>query len=479
MKIRPTALLLHTIWLAYVAVLGWIKFAHHELWKDEWQAWFVAKDMGIFRLFSFLYYEGHPALWYLYLKLFVPFPGWTDISPEYIIQGAHLITVAVGLYFLIVRFHLPLILKILFASGYFLFFEYGMISRGYFLVILLAFWITELLCKEHYDRRLIGILLVLLCQTEVYGVFMALAFGLYILMKSFQDKTDLISSEMKYLSLGLFLFILSVFPRTYGHIARTQSEKLSTTDKFLNTIQGNLSNTFCIGSTPDTAAYGWTMSGIIISIAAFVALVFLYRQKKRIWLTGLFFLVMVISFGFLFFTGGVRQWGMGFIFLIILEVLYKRDYKSDLTAVVILLIFNAFCITHSFKAVKAHFEIPFTNAATTGRFIKESVPEKVPVVAINKFEATPVIGYAGRSFYELPDGVPFTYFRWVDRIYLPTENELRLFTKFKKVGGIIVITPKLLDTDRYPTAKLWKSFDDKNYKNENYYLYTLALNPSG
>jgi hypothetical protein len=110
-----------------------------------------------------------------------------------------------------------------------------------------------------------------------------------------------------------------------------------------------------------------------------------------------------------------------------------------------------------------------------GQFIKEKIPEKVPIVAINKFEATPVIGYARRNFYELPDGVPFSYFRWVDKIYLPVENELKLFAKFKGVGGIVVLSPKPLDAERFPSLQLWQKWEDKNYKNENYYLYTLAL----
>ena len=85
-----------------------------------------------------------------------------------------------------------------------------------------------------------------------------------------------------------------------------------------------------------------------------------------------------------------------------------------------------------------------------------------------------VIGYAGRKFYELPDGVEFSYFRWVDKVYLPTETELKLFAQFKGVGGIVIISPKPLDAERFPSAKLWQKFDQENYKKENYYLYFMA-----
>jgi hypothetical protein len=54
-----------------------LKFQYHELWKDEWQAWLMARDMGWGELLGSLYYEGHPALWYLYLKV------WTSDQQRY------------------------------------------------------------------------------------------------------------------------------------------------------------------------------------------------------------------------------------------------------------------------------------------------------------------------------------------------------------------------------------------------------------
>lgn len=77
--------------LLSVFALTWMKFYHHELWKDEWQAWFVAKDKNFIEVLSFLNYEGHPALWYLYLK---PFTWLTDLVPvaeENLLSFAHLI----------------------------------------------------------------------------------------------------------------------------------------------------------------------------------------------------------------------------------------------------------------------------------------------------------------------------------------------------------------------------------------------------
>lgn len=461
-----------SLWVIFILILGYTKYTFHELWKDEWQAWFVAKDKSLSEIFSFLYYEGHPALWYLYLKVYTLFASL--FKAENIINTAHLLTVAGGLFFLFVKFRMPVLLKVLFALSYFVAFEYGLISRGYFLVILFAFWATYLINSKN-NGILPGIILFLLCQTEVYGVFIAIALGFYLFINNPTAWATLRKSEFIGLLSGIFIFLVSVFPRSAGHIARTSGKELGFSDNLLTSFQGNLSNTYLIGSTKDTFAYGWTNTGLLLSVLCLISLIYIFRKDRKLLGTvGLFF-IMMFSFSVLFFLGGVRQWGMGFIFLIAALELRHPDQVSEKLSSLILVVFGIFNIVHSFKAFREEIRLPFTNAAKTGIFIKEKVPVKVPVLAINKFEATPVVGYAGRKFYELPDGVEFSYFMWVDKIYLPTENEMKLFGKFKGVGGIVVLSPQPLDADRFPSVQLWQKFDTLNYKKENYFIYTLAV----
>lgn len=117
------------LWIIFVSVLGYLKLAHHKLWKDEWQAWFVAKDKSLGNIFSFLYYEGHPALWYIYLKIFTLFTGLAN--SVVLISVAHLMTVAAGLYFSLVKSRLPFVLSILLSLSYFIFLIWLM-NKGIF-----------------------------------------------------------------------------------------------------------------------------------------------------------------------------------------------------------------------------------------------------------------------------------------------------------------------------------------------------------
>lgn len=467
----------YALWFLVLALIAYIKWAHHELWKDEWQAWFVAKDMSIGEIFSFLYYEGHPSLWYLYLKMWTPLSQ--ALGEENTIQLAHLVTVAIGMYFLCVRFTMHWIIKLLLICSYFLFFEYGVVNRGYFLVIASTFWIVDMYRNNPYsppDSIKMMLAYVLLCQTEVYGVFIAIGLMFYYMLTYGRQVKSWFSDKSTIgLIVGMLFFIISVFPRSSGHIAKTQGKSWDLSEKIGIALQGNLSNTYLIGSTYDTAQYGADSIGMLLSLVVVIGFILIFRKNRNQGLSMLAFIFMMLMFSVLFFSGGVRQWGLGFVmFIAMIELCGWTDLRDKLSIGVIS-IFSVFSIVHGAKAVSSDIKIPFTNAKEIGEYIKEKVPANVPVVAMNKFAATPVLGYAGRKFYELPNGTPFSYFKWVDKVYLPTEAELKLFAKYKGVRGIVIVSPESLDNNRFPNAKQWLTFTGENYKNENYYLYTLAL----
>lgn len=49
-------------------LVGLFAAFHHEMWRDEIQAWLLARDStGVFDLLRHMKYEGHPALWHLLL----------------------------------------------------------------------------------------------------------------------------------------------------------------------------------------------------------------------------------------------------------------------------------------------------------------------------------------------------------------------------------------------------------------------------
>lgn len=107
--------------------------SHHEMWRDEIQAWLIARDSGsVFELFAHLKYEGHPGLWHLCL---MPLTRITH-SPV-IMQVFHLLIAGIVVYLFVRYAPFNLLQKFLFCFGYFVLYEYAILARNYALGLLL------------------------------------------------------------------------------------------------------------------------------------------------------------------------------------------------------------------------------------------------------------------------------------------------------------------------------------------------------
>jgi hypothetical protein len=471
------------VFFSYCVLFLWFKLSFHELWKDEWQAWHVARDMSWGQMFAFLYYEGHPSLWYIYLKII------TLITPK----GADLIGLQLGhsavslsaMALLFLRFRFSLGLKIALLLGYFVCFEYGMVNRGYALVMLLTFCAAILLkdTTEHFEKICVAIFL--LCQTEAQGVIVAGTILFYCLAQDFSPKNMLTTLKntknqgfIAAFILGLLIFVVSVFPRGEAEdLARAYNmSKQPLSEGVGIAFQGLLANTFCIGSINDTGAFGISILGIIISISVLLSIVYLLKDDKVILATMIVTWLAFFLFATFVFSGGVRQWGILFlVFILILQLLAQRKQQLHLTQQFIIIVFVTFQCYYNALAWQKEYYHPFSNAKKAAEFLSENTPERVPIVAINPFETGAVVGYLGQSrkVYQMPSGEPFTWFKWLSKVYIPTESELKLFADYKKVGGVILLTHTLLPQNRFPNAQLWKSYEDFSLKNEKFYIYQL------
>ncbi len=472
--------------IALLAMVGLaalvVKFGYHECWKDEWQAWLMARDMGWGKLFASLFYEGHPAIWYFYLKIWTYLAQATGIAEESVLHFSHWLVALSAAAVLVFRFRLALWLKALLLLGYFTFFEYGILDRGYAFVMLFAYLSVVTMEKADEKPWHFGACLFFLCQTEVFGVLMAGGLFFHFLLRKMQGqklgmalKDSSLRKALGSLAAGALLFIITVFPRSqFDDLGRAYSSQPFSAENFATTFQGNFANTFLIGLIPDTNVFGVSAIGVLLSVVVLGALAFFFWPAANARRTFLLFVVAFFLFGVAVYPGGVRQWGMLFVFFLVCLGLLADEIQSlNWPRLAILLVFFGVQIQYNIRALDKDIRFPFTNAELAGDFIRANVPENVPVVAINKFANAPVTAYAKRPFFELPTGNPFTYFKWLEKVYLPTEAELLLFAKFKNVGGIVIISDKPLPKARYPNAQLWKSFDGFSVKDENYYLYAL------
>ena len=151
-------------------VVGGFVMAHHELWRDEVQAWLLARDSSsAIDLLSRQKYEGHPALWQLLLM-----PLTRAFDTPIAMQVLNLLIATATVYLFVRWSPFTRLQKVLFSFGYFPFYEYAIIARSYGLSLLL---LTVFCCL--YPRRqshfvLIALTLFLLCHTHVLSLILVM-----------------------------------------------------------------------------------------------------------------------------------------------------------------------------------------------------------------------------------------------------------------------------------------------------------------
>ena len=151
---------------------------HHEMWRDEVQAWLLARDSAsLADLFRALHYEGHPALWYLILR-----PITRAVSDPRWIQPLALLFSCCSV-FVFAR-HAPFsrLIRVLFAFGYFVVYGYTIVARSYGLGLTLVVVLCALLARPKPRYGAAAAVMLLLANTSVYGAMLVAAcmVGLFV-----------------------------------------------------------------------------------------------------------------------------------------------------------------------------------------------------------------------------------------------------------------------------------------------------------
>lgn len=192
----------------------------HEPWFDEAVAWQIARCASVSDiLFEIPHYEGHPPLWHLILLPFAKLGAPYELS----LSIANLIFTGSAVGLIIWKSPFPRIVRLLLPFTYFFFYQYGVISRPYCLMML-AF---VLLAMAYHNRNeqpwKYTLCLVFLCLTSAYGIVMAggLAIAWVLEIWNLRKIKDFIASCLKdkriYCLAGLLAFALLLIALIMPH----------------------------------------------------------------------------------------------------------------------------------------------------------------------------------------------------------------------------------------------------------------------
>ena len=176
-------------WPEAAAMLGYVVISvlgvlRHEMWRDELQAWMLARDSAsVSELISNMMTEGHPALWHLCLYVLSrltqnPVP----------MQLFHWLLSAGTAYLLIYHSPFRRMHRLLLPFGYFFCFEYTIISRSYGLGVFLLMLFCHIYRQNRQQFLKLSFLLACVANVSAYSlVLSALLFSL-IAIEALKDR---------------------------------------------------------------------------------------------------------------------------------------------------------------------------------------------------------------------------------------------------------------------------------------------------
>jgi hypothetical protein len=171
------------VWIGVVAFI----LPYHEKWADEAQAWLIARDLPLSRIWFYeLRYEGSPGLWHTIL--------WIAQHVFHAKYGAlgyiGMAGATAGAALLIFKAPFPRYIRWPLAFTYFMVYQYAVIARPYTLLPLLAF-AAALVFKDLQHPERLTVVLVLLANLSLHGTILTGCLGLVYLLDAWKARNTL------------------------------------------------------------------------------------------------------------------------------------------------------------------------------------------------------------------------------------------------------------------------------------------------
>ena len=394
------------------AILFVYRLARHDMWRDELQAWMIARASSTpLALFDHLRYEGHPGLWHLILWPLARLTG-DPVAMQILQAGLGLLLLAM------VWFRSPFSVaeKIGLCLGYFFAFEYLVISRSYGLGVALTF--TFLVLRRHIEsRRWLGwAILGLVANTHFFFALSAIALGAVWLWSERR------SARVHATGIGLFAVLLAIAAVTASRpdIMQPGPWGSDLSGWRFTVALATISRAFIPLSSPWSWDYrdpglptGWNLA----CLPLLLAMIACYFRPQRFGLG--VFMALAISLTVFFWVrygNALRHVGALFVFFVALTWFYRDRGKplGPSWIFMVLLVFNAY---GGGKTIIAGGK-PLSMARVTAQWIDDHGLGEQCWIGLPDFAASSVGAYLGRALYYPECNCRGTYIRWGARSFV-------------------------------------------------------------
>lgn len=391
------------------AALFVVNIAHHAMWRDEILAWAIAAEARtpLHFIIESQHYDGHPALWHTLLWLAgLAVPGPVALKLVHGAIGLALIGL-IGLASPFSRLERALLL-----GGYFLVFEYTVISRNYGIAVLLALLYAR--SRTARPAAIIGnaALLALLANTNIYATCLSGALALEYLASRLDrpDRGRLAAGAAIYVA-GLALVAITVWPAPDQSreitqpltLALSPGHLLKTFLRFLDAglIPLRIPDGFFAFYVREGATMAELLPHLLTAAALLAAMWLIFRRDLP--LLGVFALTLVgaAGFGHLVHAIAIRHWGIAWLAFATCLWMARAARPApgpSLPALAVL----ALGAAAGAQSLALQWDRPFSMTQATADWIAQSEYRDLPLIGSPDYSSGMVAVLLGREI-AMPD----------------------------------------------------------------------------
>lgn len=411
----------------------------HVMWRDEVRAFSIALSGDSFgEMLRALHGEGHPAVWYLLLR------SAHHILNTYLALPIVAFLVAAGaVSLLIFRSPFPRLVLIALVGSHCFLYEYSVMARNYGIAALLLFLIAALYRSWRDRGPLIGILLLLLANTNVIAAMMVAGFLLFWFLELLEERHLRWCSQWinfvlnaSLATFGVTLCALTMLP-TYNDAAAIDWSEISLIDASLQAITNPAS------TTPGTLLGDTFPAPVGSAILYLMTLVML--PKRAAFFSSLTGLVLLSIFSSIGVAGSYRHALIWFVFYVSVAWISWENIcnPSGLQNIKIknFLYYTGILAFLFYLAVQLFNGVGAVGRAIDGKSLESRTAELGALLSRKELKDAIVVPEPEFIVEALPYYVK-------NQIYFVRENKFGKFVRFSKSGKLVTNLGEILNFSR-------------------------------
>lgn len=455
--------------LVLYALVVALTMSRHEMWRDEIQAWLIARDShGIADLVWNRRYEGHPLLWHLIL---LPVSA-LGRDPRLMQVAAWVISVA-AMAVLILRGPFRRSELLLLPFGYYLLFEYGVKSRGYMLGCLLLFAFCALFGRNRRGTLPLAVALALLAQVHVLFLIVAIGAVAFVALDRLSSREPATAADICALvivGLGVAGAALSMVPPADSGFA---------TEWFFAPNWKRSATTFrALGGMIVPTILPLNRAAAVV--AALLCAVMLMRWRRSPAAT-LFLAIStggILAFLYVKYPGHVWHHGLFFVILLATVWLSRLRGSGDLLPRGLFVLVLLVQASIGLRAAAIDLAGTYSNGKSVADYLRAQGWAVDPLVGVGDTAVVTVVGYLERDSAYYAEGRRFGSFVRLDAARTEPVDLAATLTDADAFGPCVnLVSARPLDADVL-AAHAYREvarFDDG--VTEPYVLYRRATGP--